>query len=214
MPTVYQAEPAEYLIERSRFIGQAFRIIHPDEVESCLTHMRASFPAANHYTWAYRINDASVRASDNGEPHGTAGRPILHILTQADWIETLVVVVRYFGGIKLGRGGLVRAYQEAAQQALKKSIAGVVTPVEEIALHLSYRAFERILRKLEPLTLEVVPEFAEHVVLHLRVQQSQSGAVRDLLDQNAEREWEIVSSKVDTVVIPQGKGPASGLQSE
>lgn len=214
MATVQDSQPAEYLVERSRFVGQAFRIVQPEELAVRLALMRSAFPAANHYTWAYRIDPAHTRASDQGEPHGTAGRPMLHILSQAGWTETMVVVVRYFGGIKLGRGGLVHAYQETAQRALNSATRGVTTPIEHLTLRLSYRAFDRVIKRLEPLTLQTTPEFSDHVDLRLRLCQTHSAALRDLLAQQGGNEWEVLSSQVDLAVIPEDRASATGLLGE
>lgn len=87
-----------------------------------LDEVKLAFPDARHHCWAYLIGDPAmpltVAMSDDGEPSGTAGKPILNVLQHKDVGDILLVVVRYFGGIKLGAGGLVRAYSQAAQQAM------------------------------------------------------------------------------------------------
>jgi len=112
----------ELVIKKSRFIARAAKAQSRDEAMAFVDEARKDFPDAGHHCWAYKLgaSDQTVSAamSDDGEPSGTAGKPILNVLAHKNIGDIVLVVVRYFGGIKLGAGGLVRAYSGAAQQLM------------------------------------------------------------------------------------------------
>lgn len=110
----------ETIIEKSRFIACLAPCASEDEARSFITRIRKKFPDATHVCSAYRIG-AIQHSSDNGEPAGTAGRPMLERLIHSDVDQICACVVRYFGGIKLGTGGLVRAYGGIVQTALDQA---------------------------------------------------------------------------------------------
>ncbi len=108
----------------SKFIAYAFPILFEDQIKGHLQQLRNDHPKARHWCWAMRLSpDRQVfRFSDDGEPAGSAGRPILNVLLSADVTNLLVVVVRYFGGTLLGVPGLINAYKLATQEALKANL--------------------------------------------------------------------------------------------
>lgn len=107
---------AELDVKKSRFIARAYPVESRQQAMQYLNALRAEFPDARHICWAYVLgNQSSAAMSDDGEPSGTAGKPILNVLQHKVIGNVLVAVVRYFGGIKLGAGGLMRAYSGAAQ---------------------------------------------------------------------------------------------------
>lgn len=107
-------------IKKSKFIGLYFPVKSQDEVVEVLNNLKKEHKKATHICYAYRLtNPFSEKAFDDGEPSGTAGKPILNVLQKQDKKDSLLVVVRYFGGIKLGAGGLVRAYSKTASETLK-----------------------------------------------------------------------------------------------
>ena len=111
----YEAEP----IKGSRFIATAAPAGDEDQAKALLEELRAEWPDASHHCWAWRLATPSIeRAGDDGEPGGSAGRPILATLVGRDLVDTAIIVTRWFGGTKLGVGGLVRAYGGTAAQAL------------------------------------------------------------------------------------------------
>ncbi len=110
-----RAEPEP--IKRSRHIATALPIVSPDDLGPALEAVRSEFPSANHHSWAM-VTGTVVRCSDDGEPSGSAGRPILARIQGAGLTDVLIIVSRIFGGTKLGVGGLVRAYGKAAAAAL------------------------------------------------------------------------------------------------
>ena len=124
--SVKQCSEAEYTVNRSRFIGRCFPVESEEAALCLLGDIRKKHWDATHNCFAYRIGEnAAARFSDDGEPGGTAGKPIMDVLTGRGLTNVLCVVTRYFGGILLGAGGLVRAYSKSAADAVTK--AGVVS---------------------------------------------------------------------------------------
>lgn len=124
--SVKQCSEAEYTVNRSRFIGRCFPVESEEAALCLLGDIRKKHWDATHNCFAYRIGEnAAARFSDDGEPGGTAGKPIMDVLTGRGLTNVLCVVTRYFGGILLGAGGLVKAYSKSAADAVTK--AGVVS---------------------------------------------------------------------------------------
>lgn len=111
----------EIVIKKSRFIACLFPMQEEQELESFLNVCKEKYPNATHYCYGYILNPGKKKASDDKEPNKTAGLPILNVLEKQNLQHILCVVVRYFGGIKLGSGGLIRAYQKSVQEALKNA---------------------------------------------------------------------------------------------
>lgn len=111
----------EYIINKSKFIVNLFYIENSINIEKNLNKVKEEYKDATHYCYAYIVNGA-MKMSDDGEPSGTAGLPILNVLKKNNLNNILCVVVRYFGGIKLGSGGLVRAYSNCVSETLKNNI--------------------------------------------------------------------------------------------
>jgi uncharacterized YigZ family protein len=126
MSNAYQVPAAphecELEVKKSRFIARAARVANRKEAMAFLAQVKRAYPDARHHCWAYRLGNphsaAGAAANDDGEPAGTAGKPILNVIQHKPIGDVMVVVVRYFGGIKLGAGGLVRAYSSAAEAVL------------------------------------------------------------------------------------------------
>ena len=106
------------VINKSKFICELLYINNQDEIDSKLKDIKHKYKGATHYCYAY-IYDNNKRFNDDGEPGGTAGMPILNVLENNNLNHVLCVVIRYFGGIKLGAGGLVRAYTKSASEVIK-----------------------------------------------------------------------------------------------
>ncbi|MCF6253197.1 MAG: YigZ family protein [Thiomicrorhabdus sp.] len=113
----------EIVIKKSRFIAHAKQVVSREAAMIWLSEVRKAYPDARHHCWAYLIGNPSCAMSagmgDDGEPSGTAGKPILNVLNHKKIGDVMVVVVRYFGGVKLGAGGLTRAYSQAAQSVME-----------------------------------------------------------------------------------------------
>ena len=123
--TVREASETEYVINRSRFIGRCFPVSDEAEALAILERIRKQHWDATHNCFAYRLRSGAARYSDDGEPQGTAGLPMMEVLKKRDLYDLLVISTRYFGGILLGAGGLVRAYSRSASDAV--SAAGLVS---------------------------------------------------------------------------------------
>lgn len=133
--TIASPASAQYTEKRSRFIAHAVPVSTVEEAMARVEEYRKEYYDARHVCWAYRIgheDEAEERSNDDGEPSGTAGKPILGQLLSYDLRDVLVVVVRYFGGVKLGTGGLIVAYRTAAAEALGEA------EVQEHTLYTSY----------------------------------------------------------------------------
>lgn len=108
----------EIIIKKSKFITKLYEIKDINEISQIIDNLKKDYKKATHICYAYIIN-GQEKAVDDGEPSGTAGRPILNVLQKRKLNEILVVVIRYFGGIKLGAGGLVRAYTKSTSEIVK-----------------------------------------------------------------------------------------------
>ena len=115
--TLVQPVHSEIIVKKSRFIGCVQAVPDRAAAQAVVTQLRREHPGATHVCWAFLAGGQSA-ANDDGEPGGTAGRPMLEVLRRQDLEGVLATVVRYFGGVKLGAGGLVRAYTDAVAQAL------------------------------------------------------------------------------------------------
>jgi len=127
----------KYEEKRSRFIGELFPVSSEEEAKARIASVKKKYPDARHHCWAWILPDGRFRWSDDGEPGGTAGGPMLEVLRGADLFGVLCVVTRYFGGTLLGSGGLVRAYSKAASLALGD--AGTEPDPEKARLRLTAR---------------------------------------------------------------------------
>lgn len=107
----------EYEIKKSKFIGLYYEVTSVNEVKQILEELKKEHKKARHIPYAYKINN-DIKKSDDKEPNGTAGNPILNIITIKDLNNVLIVVIRYFGGIKLGAGLLTRSYANAANKVI------------------------------------------------------------------------------------------------
>ncbi len=119
MYTIDNNTTYELIIRNSKFITILYKIDTPN-IQDIISKLRAAYPDATHYCYAYVIDDIK-KASDDGEPSGTAGIPILKVLESNNLTNILCVVIRYFGGIKLGANGLIRAYTKVAANAIKEA---------------------------------------------------------------------------------------------
>lgn len=138
---------AEFVERRSRFIGHIFCTETEEEALACLKRMREKYWDATHNVYAYIIRDGATRFSDDGEPGGTAGMPVLQVLQREGMFNVTCVVTRYFGGILLGAGGLVRAYAHSAKIALDEAGKSMKRVWTNVYLPCPYSWYERI--KLE-----------------------------------------------------------------
>lgn len=137
MKTLKSNSINEIIIKNSRFITLLYKLNDINDVSSLVEEVKSLYPKATHYCYAY-ITDNARRFSDDGEPGGTAGAPMLNVLDKEEIINVLAVTVRYFGGIKLGAGGLVRAYSKSVRDAILASEAVDVVKGYRMNVTISY----------------------------------------------------------------------------
>ena len=174
---------AEQTIQKSRFIARATYADSEQSVAAMLRQLASDYPNASHLAYAYRIQTPDgiiLRFSDDGEPSGTAGKPIIPHLEGRELINICVGVIRYYGGINLGTGGLVRAYAGTAKMALDNASIGEFIEQAEYELTLNYKQIDRFKRDLAQLGGELIhAEFADVVHAWVRVPISAWDALRD-----------------------------------
>ena len=166
MLTLNSSASFEETIKKSRFIGHVAGV--SSQAESLDFYESVIDPQATHNCWAWRIN-FQVRSSDDGEPSGTAGRPMLNVIERRDLENVMVVVTRYFGGIKLGVGGLVRAYSGTTAKCLDK--AGVIElfPMAEYTIKAGFQWASSVHGLLDQFSAEKVEESYDNDGLVLRI---------------------------------------------
>jgi len=184
---VYEVE-----IKKSTFIGLSYVVNSAEEVTKILSKVSEENPSATHICYAYKIGENEQKFDDNGEPQGTAGKPILDCITKKNLCNILVVVVRYFGGIKLGAGGLVRAYSSTASNVIALSEIKTLELYKKIKFNLSISE-NKFVKKIENdfnfhntktiyHDLDIVIETNVHYDFLLNLQQY----VNNLLNRNVE----------------------------
>ncbi len=165
MNTIKKSAETEITEKKSKFIGEVFYIETVQEAEEKLREINKKYHDAKHHCFAYRVMEQEQiieRCSDDGEPSGTAGAPMLQIISKNDLINVIVIVTRYFGGILLGTGGLVRAYSKATNDSLEKAEIIEIKKGERIQLTILYRDLQFIKYYCEKNSIKIVKtDFSE-----------------------------------------------------
>ncbi|MFK7809262.1 MAG: YigZ family protein [Saprospiraceae bacterium] len=167
---------AEFKDRGSKFIAYAFPAYTEEEWQAHLQEVKQEHFKARHHCYAYRlgIDQNNFRANDDGEPSGTAGRPILGQIDKMEVTNVFIVVVRYFGGTKLGTSGLINAYRESARLALEKAtiIERIIEDVYQ--LEFGYSLMSSVMNAVKKLELDICKqEFSEKGEIHFAVRQSE-----------------------------------------
>ena len=173
-----------YTEKRSRFIAYAVPVRTVEEVKEQVDKFRKQYYDARHVCWAYMLGPdrSTFRANDDGEPSGTAGKPILGQINSLELTDILVVVIRYFGGIKLGTGGLIVAYRAAAAEALSLAEKEERTVDEEITVQFEYPFMNGIMRIIKEDNPEVLSQsFDMNCEMTLRIRKSEADKLRNRL---------------------------------
>ena len=167
-----------YITERkSKFISYVIPVESEDEVKPILEEYRKKYYNARHVCWAYMLGSSreEFRANDDGEPSGTAGRPILGQINSYELTNVLILVVRYFGGTLLGTGGLVKAYKEAAAAAIENAKIIEKTVDDTFILHFDYSLLNEVMRILNQFEESSwTQNFTETCEMEVNIRQSQS----------------------------------------
>ena len=173
--TIVSASEGIYKEKGSKFLAFAIPVNSVEEIKEIIKEYRKKYFDARHVCYAYMLGHerTDFRANDDGEPSGTAGRPILGQINSRDLSNVLVVVVRYFGGILLGTGGLVTAYKEAAADALDQAEIVEKTVDEQFTIHFDYILLNdvmRIIKEVNPLVLQQIFDNECKIILSIRKQ--------------------------------------------
>ena len=140
----FSAAESEFVEKRSRFIGQIWPVSTEEEAQAHIRAAKKKYHDARHNCWCYLLGDNVLRYSDDGEPQGTAGQPMLNVFLREGVSYVCCVVTRYFGGILLGAGGLTRAYSKSARDALSAAGVSTLHLWSRGQLHCDYSLLERI----------------------------------------------------------------------
>ena len=179
----------EIVEKKSRFIAHVFGVKSVSEAEEKIAEVSKKYWDARHNCYAYVIgkNSENTRCSDNGEPSGTAGKPILEVITGAGLTDTLVIVTRYFGGVLLGTGGLVRAYTQAAQAGIAASEVGEMIYSQLLTLEVDYNMINNVQYYLSQNDIKInEPRYAENVQYDICVKEEDVERIKDGLTQKCE----------------------------
>jgi len=182
--TLAQPGEAEIIINKSRFIGRGFPVESEEEALGILADIRKRHWDATHNCYAYRIEGGAARFSDDGEPGGTAGLPMMEVLNARDISNALVVVTRYFGGVLLGAGGLVRAYSRSAAEAVNASGTALLKPALRYSLRVDYSRYGGLEGYVRSAAQVEAVEFGEDVCISALVDE---GAAEAFIKEVTER---------------------------
>jgi uncharacterized YigZ family protein len=146
--------------KNSKFFGYAFPVTSEDEIKSILNNLRKQHFGAGHFCYAFQLgtDTVSFRANDDGEPSNSAGMPIYGQIQSFGLTNVLVVVVRFFGGVKLGVGGLISAYKTAAQMALEESVIQEKTIDVQFQISFDYKSMNKVMRIIKEKNLEIISQ--------------------------------------------------------
>ena len=197
-PVPAQRFRAEIEVERSRFITTVQEVSSPQEAQAFVAELKAEFPDANHNCWAYLVGPPGssdrIGLSDDGEPHGVAGKPMLTALQHSGLGDTAVVVTRYFGGIKLGKGGMVKAYTAAVQTAFEKLPRTQRIAWAFLSICFDYNLLTILQRRLTDFEAEELESnYADKVTLNIRLPQEQQVAFEKMFTDLTAGQGELVS---------------------
>ena len=171
MITIEQTGTAEQTLQKSRFIAWAAQIGSEQQVQQFLRAIATQHAGAHHLAYAYRIkteNSIVPRFSDAGEPSGTAGKPLLQMLKGRELINVCVGVIRYYGGVNLGTGGLARAYSGTAKLALEVAILTPYIEMQALTINVAYNRVDELIRLVEQFKGKVLDKvFANDAQLKL-----------------------------------------------
>ena len=174
--TLKERHRTEVKVIGSKFIGTAQPVTSLEEADAFLHEMRQEFWDASHNCYGFHIEGTDIRYSDDGEPSGTAGKPIYDQIKGRNLMYSMVVVTRYFGGTKLGTGGLIRAYGDAAEAVLTEADIIEVIRKDTVLIRHSYDDTSVVMRFISTFNAEIrSTEYQNDVELRVAVRQSESG---------------------------------------
>ena len=182
----------EIVIKNSRFITLLYKIDKSSNILEILKEVKKQFPKATHYCYAYRT-ETHEKSSDDGEPGGTAGLPMLNVLIKEKVINVLAITIRYFGGIKLGAGGLVRAYTKSLTEALALKELVSLEKGYLIKLTTDYSKQKILDYTLKDINI-IKKDFAKEVIYLIEISKEKLGLIKDY-------NYEIIEDKLIEVLL-------------
>jgi uncharacterized YigZ family protein len=171
--------------KNSKFFGLAFPVTNEEEVKNILTEIKKAHFSARHWCYAYQIGTEKIqyRANDDGEPNNSAGMPIYGQIQSFDVTNVLVVVVRYFGGVKLGVGGLISAYKTAAQMALENATIIERTIDKHFLIHFDYKNMNKVMRIIKEKNLDIVNQKMElSCEIEIKTRKKNADTIADIFE--------------------------------
>ena len=170
----------------SKFLGYAFPVTSEEEIKAHLEEVKKAHFSARHWCYAWQLGHGTnqrYRANDDGEPNNTAGIPIYGQIQSFELTNILVIVVRYFGGIKLGVGGLVQAYKTTAQLTLQEAEIEEKLITEELCISFEYPLMNKVMRVVKEQNLNITQQLlTENCELHLAIRQSDYQRMQELFE--------------------------------
>lgn len=170
--------------QRSKFIAFAVPVQTPEQVKEMVDNYRKKYYDARHVCWAYLlgVERTQFRVNDDGEPSSTAGKPILGVINSHELTDILIVVIRYFGGVKLGTSGLITAYRAAALDAVQNARIIDKTVDEDITILFEYPFLNSVMRIVKEENVQVISQtFEMNCEMTLRIRQSEAGKLKNQL---------------------------------
>lgn len=183
--TIFESAQAIYTEKRSKFIAIAFPVTTREEIKEIIDVYQKKYYDARHLCYAYMLGHErkDFRANDNGEPSGTAGKPILGQINSNELTNILIIVVRYFGGIKLGTSGLIVAYKEAAAEAIAQCEIIEKTVNDDIKVMFEYPFMNDIMKIVKDLSPQIISQsYDTDCNIELRIRRSVMPALRARLE--------------------------------
>ena len=195
--TVRDFAEFEFTEKKSRFIGRVFYTPTEEDAKQAVASVRAGDSEARHHVYAYVIHGGTVRMSDDGEPSGTGGAPVLNAMQKNGLEDVTVVVTRYFGGILLGAGGLVRAYAKAAVGALEAAEKTETAEFIDFTLSFPYSKTGAVTYTAEKLGIEITDRsFSDRVVFCMRAEEPEVSTLLDAFSEDPSVVYEESGRKI------------------
>ena len=173
-----------YVIKKSQFISRVHHVSSRTQAMACLALAKKDYPDARHHCWAYLLGPPTQPLSqafnDDGEPSGTAGKPILNVLNHSSFGDVMIIVIRYFGGIKLGAGGLVRAYSNVSTEALDKTEKRLKIKQISCLLCMDFRQEDNCRHFLKQCAGSILKlEYHEQISMQIEISKDQQPAIME-----------------------------------
>ncbi|WP_276392709.1 IMPACT family protein [Eudoraea chungangensis] len=169
--------PIQYKDRKSKFLGYGFGVVSEDEIRGILESLKKKHPTANHFCYAWQLGQhpISYRANDDGEPSNSAGPPIYRQMEAANLTNSLVVVIRFFGGTKLGVGGLINAYRTTAKWTIQECLLGDLIIETTYRLNFKYPLMNAVMRLIKKNNLSIYrQDLKEDCTLFFKVNKNKS----------------------------------------